>query len=339
MRICELFEARRNPQQNIKKSSIRDEALGYLSELDNVSYYGVTFTSTLKLGINPKTAYNTVAGIYFYPAEYYRSVKGKVPFASSSQYATIVKISGNILNITSITEDEVVRQFTKLENMLTELCDAAGKDYNLILKKYKEVKEKYSNSKFPGTALWQTVWQLSMALNGCKNKANIYTWNKILRDLGYDIVIDNGSGTIHPNEPTQGVALVPAAIKSIQSFEDPKHPSVKGNAIDYAPYDPRKANASAMDAMLLSNAIGSAWASRNQTPEFVKNIVADLNKASKNKKASAEILQYYTKVVDYAAMSAINNNYFKNISRNDIDLLYKFSSPAIKKKIEVAKST
>ena len=55
MRICELFEARRNPQQNIKKSSIRDEALGYLSELDNVSYYGVTFTSTLKLGINPKT--------------------------------------------------------------------------------------------------------------------------------------------------------------------------------------------------------------------------------------------------------------------------------------------
>jgi len=337
MKLCELFEARKNPQQNKKELSNKDESLAYLSNLDNLSQYGITFTSTLKLGINPKTTYNTVAGIYFYPTDYYQSVKGQVPFAGQARYATIIKLSGNILNITSVTENEVNQQFSKLENNLPELCSIANKDYSSILQKYKEAKEKYIKSKYPGTALWQTIWQLSIALNGAKKKANIYTWNKILRDLGYDIVVDYGSGTIHPNEPTQGVALVPSSIKSVKSFEDTKNQSLPKNTLAKAPYNPNTSSASSRDIDMLSSGVGSLWELRNQSADFVNQVMTAASKASKSKQASKDVSRYYSKVIDYAAMSIIHNGYLKNINKSNIEILYKLASPAIRKKIDILK--
>lgn len=41
-------------------------------------------------------------------------------------------------------------------------------------------------------------------------------WNRILRDCGYDCIIDNGSGTIHPNESTQAVFLKGPALKLVE---------------------------------------------------------------------------------------------------------------------------
>lgn len=41
-------------------------------------------------------------------------------------------------------------------------------------------------------------------------------WNRILRDCGYECIIDIGSETIHPNEPTQAVFLKGTALKLVE---------------------------------------------------------------------------------------------------------------------------
>jgi hypothetical protein len=40
-------------------------------------------------------------------------------------------------------------------------------------------------------------------------------WNRYLRDADIDGFVDHDTGTIHPNEPTQGVVLLASAIKRI----------------------------------------------------------------------------------------------------------------------------
>ena len=44
--------------------------------------------------------------------------------------------------------------------------------------------------------------------------------NKVLRNLGYDYMIDNGKGWIAINEPTQGVVLNPKIIDKVVTFNN-----------------------------------------------------------------------------------------------------------------------
>ena len=44
--------------------------------------------------------------------------------------------------------------------------------------------------------------------------------NKVLRNLGYDYMIDNGKGWIAINEPTQGVVLNPTIINKVVTFNN-----------------------------------------------------------------------------------------------------------------------
>lgn len=46
-------------------------------------------------------------------------------------------------------------------------------------------------------------------------RASIYSWNKLMRELGYDAAVDHGGGVIHPNEPYQAVVFNPRAIVDV----------------------------------------------------------------------------------------------------------------------------
>lgn len=52
-------------------------------------------------------------------------------------------------------------------------------------------------------------------------------WNRILRDCGYDCIIDNGSGTIHPNEPTQAVFLKGTTLKLVEVINNSREMNSK----------------------------------------------------------------------------------------------------------------
>ena len=51
---------------------------------------------------------------------------------------------------------------------------------------------------------------------------NVVTWNKKLREDGWQGVADSGTGTVHPNEPMQGVALDPRVIEPLTVVANPQ---------------------------------------------------------------------------------------------------------------------
>jgi hypothetical protein len=45
-------------------------------------------------------------------------------------------------------------------------------------------------------------------------------WNRLIRILRIDVIVDHGSGIIHENEPNQGVVLNPRAIELIKTIKN-----------------------------------------------------------------------------------------------------------------------
>ena len=60
-----LAERRRNPEQNPKTTPI--DVVRQYAERKDVDKFYLTYTREQKVGINPKSGYNTPIGIYTYP--------------------------------------------------------------------------------------------------------------------------------------------------------------------------------------------------------------------------------------------------------------------------------
>lgn len=111
MRIAELLEARKNPELN-KHVGITKAMLDYYEKNPNGF---VSFTRREKLGINPKTPFNTPLGIYAYQLSYVidnieNSSTSNLPFAGSEPYANFFNIKGDILDndLTTREEDMII---------------------------------------------------------------------------------------------------------------------------------------------------------------------------------------------------------------------------------------
>lgn len=114
MKIRELIEARRNPEQNPKVSinNVIYDAVKAANgnDIAGTSNIFVSFTTVDKLGINPKSEYNTPLGIYAYPGEYVYKEIGlnkptyDLPFAGDNKYVNLFSAAGNIINIATISE-------------------------------------------------------------------------------------------------------------------------------------------------------------------------------------------------------------------------------------------
>ena len=239
MRATEfVFEARRNPQQNPKvKGAIAAVAILQQIPPERLQFYGVSMNDTLKLGVNPKAIYGTTpAGVYFYPADYYielsknsnannRSLATshwagefddddelpddeegeEVPFRAEAKYINIIQLtSTKIIDFANNTD--VVAQFEKLLPTLQQQYDFDIKDVRV------------KNSENPGINVYNTISGIAAYLNDDR----IFLFNKLIRMLGYDIVIDHGVGYIHNNEETQGVCLTPSSFKVLQTIDNTK---------------------------------------------------------------------------------------------------------------------
>lgn len=157
-------------------------------------YY--SYRSIDKLGINPKSKYNTPNGIYAYPVKY-QDPDVKFTGGSNTGFVYFFKLKPGtkLLNLAGYTRKDFESDLKKLET--------AGYKVDLDFSDAK--KESYAGN------FWFVTY---------KNRGNATKWNYLLRKvLGYDAILDIGAGIIHDNEPAQLVVLNPTSIEILEKGE------------------------------------------------------------------------------------------------------------------------
>ena len=156
----------------------------------------VTYTAIDKVGINPRSTYDTPIGIYFYPLDYVISKRMQVPFAGDQPFINVCEFTrpNRILHMHPATSQQ--KGMDVLDHLFTreEIESASQKNQEF------ELRSDYSK-----------LWLTTMNLAG----SNPVRWNAILRKCGIDGFVDHNTGTIHANEPIQGVVFGSSALRKI----------------------------------------------------------------------------------------------------------------------------
>lgn len=188
----------------------------------------VTFVYQDKVGINPKSIYDTPIGVYTYPLDFIYDEED-VPFRGDkkpNKIKVLKQLSNKVLS-NDLSDGEYERQIKKIENIVEE-SDKYSYTFKKGLKEYIKRWEDAARKQTNFGSLWNVTRMITMDFYANKNskatgptKNNPVAWTKLLIDLGYDIVIDYGTGTIHPLEPTQAVFLNPKSYKVVgEEFVD-----------------------------------------------------------------------------------------------------------------------
>jgi hypothetical protein len=177
-----------------------------------------------KIGINPKSGFNTPIGIYSYSVKetmkrYAKPTSRKivVPFAGQQPgvYFIRPKNESKILDLGNMTQNDYRRDEKKIQEMLKNdpnLKKNFDVQYRLHL--IIEGVKKTAKVQSPGGWFWNLTRWAAHATKGAIDKNNQpkdkkgvpVRWNKIFRDLGYQGAIDSkGKGIIHEAEPWQAV--------------------------------------------------------------------------------------------------------------------------------------
>lgn len=285
MRIGEIIgaplnEKRRNPEKNKKTTTLaelqkyagqKDVFVSFTTDVGSASHFPGTSghdsrhqaglrsrgethnTSGSKLGVNPRSKYDTPIGIYAYPVDYVLDRKGDVEFASQMPYLQVFRAQGHFLDLNNYGEADLERDLQKLKEIRrghgVAISDAlrsadpdtpAGKIWNATRLVADSVTSDLNNAAQddyydednpePDPAdfdddedYWaaRDEWENERADSARENAKDIaktsVQWSKILRELGYEGATDiGGSGVIHENEPTQAVFF---SIKPVKPLE------------------------------------------------------------------------------------------------------------------------
>lgn len=189
MELIELFE---------KESSFRT----YEKYINNPNIF-VHFTNIDKVGINPKTVFKTPVGVYTYPLSYVYKMRW-VPWGNRFKYIFLLEATKSIFDIDNCTARQYHNVYKKIKelNPYTDI-DKVVEEYNSNYVGYADSDSHWKNSF--GFKLWNLTYIFS--------NNNPILWNKLLREVGLDIISDNGAGIIHKNEPTQTLFLTPSSFK------------------------------------------------------------------------------------------------------------------------------
>lgn len=172
-----LAERRRNPEMNPKISIYKalepykdreDMFISYTADVGK-SFSGVTGRniSGFKVGINPKSTYNTPNGIYVYPLKEAWTLyadkntqKLDVPFAGEAPMVSLlqVKSGSKIVDVSQISSKDYDRDYMKLAKMViniiktgVKMSEAYGWEY---AKAILELAQKDARDKSPGGIWW-----------------------------------------------------------------------------------------------------------------------------------------------------------------------------------------
>jgi hypothetical protein len=212
-----LSESRSNPDQNPKSESGMKELVSVAKTIADPENWAVSMTAEPKLGINPQVGISedTPKGIYFYPLDYALGlIQGRkpLPWGNNFPYIQLFQYdrSGEMTKGTQVDP-------ARLKQALLQYCP-------------KEViQQAIDDPEYDGTPYWFIYDCLSRL--GKSDETNIVRWNKVLRDLGFTSVFDNGAGWIAYGEPTQGVVLDPRIIKQHKTISNKKQSKVVTPAV------------------------------------------------------------------------------------------------------------
>jgi hypothetical protein len=198
-----IIEARSHPDQNVKKSG-RVEAAEFLRQIPptDLKNWGVSFTNINKVGINPHTAFNTSAintatpaGVYFYPASYFIKrvqQKAEFPYADDAKYIQVFRFSPKkVFNLGRATK----KDFEKASAIFGEPSEINGWGAAIIL-------------------------SIRQYLESNPGKNETWDLHRAYRKLGYDSILDFGSGLLQENEPYVGVILDTSIIGTVRMFRN-----------------------------------------------------------------------------------------------------------------------
>ena len=231
-----ISEARSHPEQNTKYQTGWAE-LGAWADKNNVwlkpHQWAISMTYMPKLGINPGQGISedTPRGIYFYPFHWAYSVKKDkeaLPWADNAPYIQLFQYStgAGLREPNQIPLAKAVAELKKYG--ITDQDIAAEKENDPSISTYGLL-----------------VWCLGRKFD---DNRRVSILNKVLRNLGYNYMIDNGKGWIAINEPNQGVVLNPTIINKVvtfnnytrkkeqgvaENFADGRHPEDKGDSKRY----------------------------------------------------------------------------------------------------------
>jgi hypothetical protein len=222
-------------------------------------------TRGAKLGINPQSSYRTPLGIYAYPIDYVlHKGKGGVEFASTAPYIQVFEISPslNVLDLAKVSVSDVryaSSEFNEVPDDDLPVDTEGGALWNVLYKaalektKMRLVDPDLTRPEWPDEPEYEDFdsedeWEEALethagAVEQYHRDLDEYEtqnswaddeeslnpsldWNKILRKMGYDGVLDydwskhEGQGIIHENEPSQAVFMSMKGIKLLQTVNN-----------------------------------------------------------------------------------------------------------------------
>lgn len=237
-----ITEKRKNPKQNPKISVNQAiisayDASSYSDRLEDQNCF-VSFTSIDKLGINPNSSFETPIGIYAYPASYVIGRIGEtkspdhLPYAGEEPYASIFSGVGNMLLVSDMSTTDAMKYYPKIGEYYASKSGMPWKQSVDIVERF--INDAHKSAKFPdliGGRFWYVTMEVANLLskpksiytksdNGNTVKSGHHTgptiWNDLLRFLGIDYIVDQGTGIIHTNEPHQALFLSTKAIDNVK---------------------------------------------------------------------------------------------------------------------------
>lgn len=234
MKVLDIIEARRNPNQN-PKTSINSKLISRANSAsqlpDGTLNCFISFTEIEKLGINPKSKYETPIGVYAYSAEYVLDIVGEtdsmeaLPFAGGEPWANIFEIKGTVLPIANLTIDQSHDLVDRMAEYYEKAAgiESAEEAYIKITEYWlSSSDEAYVNT--PGGELWYVTMKMAEDIAQAKSVNQPAAWNWLFRKVGIAAVYDSGASIIHANEPSQVVVFSSESITNIERVKNAYSP-------------------------------------------------------------------------------------------------------------------
>lgn len=193
------------------------------------------FSDLEKLGINPKSNFDTPIGVYGYifSSLAYKQLLGmslEPEDRSSSEGLAEFARDRKFVHVFTFKEGAKIVELDRNANSANYTEEDMERDVDILEKIYVREEERTTRIRLsPIRSLFRTasqqayhqtpfgkIWNLTRMIS-----KDLVDWNRILRkDLGIDIIIDRGSGLIHTHEPAQVVFLNPAMIKQVDKVKN-----------------------------------------------------------------------------------------------------------------------
>lgn len=207
-----ISELRRNPELNPKIS-----ALDALNKYKDDPSYFITFTTIEKVGLNPRSPFSTPVGLYAYKL---KDVYGEL---ESKNY--LFGVDRPFVNVIQLTTDRVLdlenynNKSSDLQKLRKIYESETGKSFDDVLKEFDSNNHLLYPVDTDGKYVYGLMNFISNGVEGRTGpvKKSMVYFNKLLRKMGYDVVIDR-TGTVHLLQPSQAVFLVPSSYKFVEKI-------------------------------------------------------------------------------------------------------------------------